>query len=209
MSSKKYFAIRYKNGKTLIKRDTWDNVKPLVERKSGVVFKGFMSSQDAEEWLNRCKVPYVYEDGFMKRDHIYLFVDGSYSTRRKCSGWGWVCVKNNMKQAEGFGVIDDENMLESRNIVGELKATMEAVSWASKWYRDFTVVHDYMGISSWALGLWNANKRISRLYTDYMQKKMKERKISFIKVSGHKGIEWNEYADELTRKGYSRNERSI
>jgi len=206
MSRIKYFAIRYKNGSTKIKKGTWEQIKPLVNGKSGVVFKGFLDIWEAEKWIEKSAVPYARDDSFMERGVIYLFVDGSYSSLRRCSGWGWVCVKNNKVLSEGFGVITDTH-IESRNIVGELKAAMEATHWAGQRYKEFMIVHDYMGISSWALGLWSAKKPVSMQYQNFMKNYVKDLKIGFIKVSGHKGVTWNEYADMLTRKGYDKNDR--
>lgn len=201
MAAEKYFAIRYRNGTTSIRFGYWDMVKPHVQGKSGVIFKGFSNKKDAESWIAKESVVYAKDDGFMKTDVIYLFVDGSYSTGHRAAGWGWVCVKNNKILGQDHGVVYD-GPIESRNIVGELKATMEAVAWAIERFDEFTIVHDYMGISSWPLGYWSARKFVSRAYNTFMLNKTKDKKVSFIKVGGHRGIRWNEYADSLAKKGY-------
>ena len=202
----KYYSIRWKNGDTVIVHDTWDNVKDRVIGVSGVTYKGHLKREDAEAWLNQAPIPYRKVGDSYKKDTLYLFVDGSFSPKRNVSGWGWVAVLNDKKIAEGYGVIHD--VVTSRNICGELQATIEAVQWCLS-YKDFpstlaekpVIVHDYSGIGNWALGYWSASKPVAVKYQNFMASYAFL--FNFEKVSGHKGIKWNEYADELTRKGYA------
>jgi ribonuclease HI len=197
---KKYFAIRYKEGNTDLNYDNWENVKKSVIGVSGVTFKGFEHEDDALSWLDQESILYRHSNLAYEQDSLYLFVDGSYSSKLKVSGWGWCAVINDEKIAEGYGVLP--NPIESRNICGELKATMEAVKWyvtQSRTNLRPVIVHDYSGIGNWALGYWSANKKVAIDYKNFM---MQYKDIfAFEKVSGHSGHKWNEYADALTHKG--------
>lgn len=201
---KKYYCIKYISGETKIMQDIWDNVRPYVNGVPGVTYKGFDRLEDAKCWLGKPTIPYRDKDTPFKENVMYIFVDGSYSSKRGVSGWGWVAVINDNIVAENYGVITDlpegEN---SRNICGELEATIQAV----KWYLDYpekvlkpVIVHDYSGIGNWALGYWEAKKPVSMNYQIfiYPHKDL----FNFEKCRGHSDIKWNDYADELTRRGY-------
>lgn len=202
----KYYSIRWKNGNTVVLHDSWENVKEKVIGVNGVTFKGHDTLEDAEAWTNKPTVPYRRAGDPYKKDTIYLFVDGSFSQKRQVSGWGWVAVVNDQKIGEGNGVIS--HTVKSRNICGELRATIEAVRWYVSNRRDLmtrssdkpVIVHDYSGIGNWALGYWQAKEDVAVEYQMYIQQYVNI--LDFEKVGGHSGIKWNDYADELTRKGY-------
>ena len=198
---KKYFAIRYKEGNTDLNYDNWENVKKLVIGVSDVTFKGFEHETDALAWLDQQPILYRHVSHKYEQDRLYLFVDGSYSAIRKVSGWGWVAVINDEKIAEGYGVI--QSPPESRNICGELQATIEAVKWYVTQARTNLrpiIIHDYSGIGNWALGYWEAKKQVAIDYKNFMTQYKDI--FDFEKVSGHSGHTWNDYADMLTHKGY-------
>jgi len=201
--TKKYFAIRWKNGNKVLEYDTWDEVSKKVIGVKGVTFKGFTNKIEAKRWLAQDDVPYRRAGDPYKEDVLYIFVDGSYSSTKKLSGWGWVAVLNGKKIAEDSGVII--NPPESRNICGELEATIQATRWYIKRCNYLNhlypvIVHDYSGISNWALGYWEARKKIAINYVTFMQSHA--HLFKFEKVGGHSGISWNDYADKLTRKNY-------
>jgi ribonuclease HI len=206
MARTRYFAIRYKSGKTDLIYDRWENVQPKVSGVSGVTFKGFDFENQAKEWLGKNPIPYRTAKDSYDSERLYLFVDGSYSQSRGMAGWGWVAVLNDTVISEGYGALTGEP--ESRNICGELEATIEAVKWCLAYMKRFEVkgkpiiVHDYIGIGNWAFGYWEANKPVAVRYQNFMSSRCD--KFEFEKVSGHKGVRWNEYADMLTKKGYTK-----
>jgi ribonuclease H-related protein len=210
MAQHKYFAIRYKSGKTEILYDKWDNIQHKVIGVSGVTFKGFDFEKHAQEWLGQAPIPYRTIKDEYKPDRLYIFVDGSFSASRNQAGWGWVAIQNDQVVAEACGTVPGN--LDSRNICGELEAAMEAVRGCLAYMKRFPVkekpiiVHDYIGIGNWACGYWEANRPVAVKYQNFMASRAD--KFEFEKVSGHKGIKWNEYADQLTKEGYT-NARSV
>lgn len=189
----KYYTIKYPSGKELLIHDTWDKVQPLVKGVSGVLYKSHWTKKAAKEWLASCVVTVAHEKEFIKKNQLYLYVDGSFYNGKV--GWGWVAVINHDNIAEDHGCVN--NVEGGRNIVGELKAAMESVKWAfvKNKYPNAIVVHDYQGISAWVTGQWRAKKKYTNQYKLWMQKY--EGRILFEKCSGHTGIYWNEYADQL------------
>jgi ribonuclease HI len=201
---KKYFAIRWQSGEVEIIHDTWNVVKEKVTHVSNVTFKSFNYYPDALAWVEQVPIPFRKAGDPLEKDTLYFFVDGSYSGNRKMAGWGWVAVVNDDKIGEDYGIVTNEDFLSSRNIAGELQAATEAASWYVKniypEYGKPIIVHDYAGIANWHLGYWDATKPVSVEYCRRMCKY--ENYFNFEKVNGHTGDKWNDYADELTRKGY-------
>lgn len=197
--AKKWYAMKYRNGKKSVVFGEWDSISKKIIGKKGVVFKGFPSESAAKEWINKDEIPFRWPGQGYNRDEIYVFVDGSYSSVRRCSGWGWVAVKNGSIIGEGWGVV--ENIKGSRNIVGELRGAQKAIAWAiGERHKSVTVVHDYAGIGNWALGYWKGSSDVAKEYIKFIGLATKHIKLKFEKVNGHCGIKWNDYADELTRR---------
>ena len=130
---------------------------------------------------------------------IKVFVDGSYSRIYDKAGWGWVAVFDDFAVEEDYGVV--ENHLGSRNIAGELHAATRGITWAiEEGLPKIVLVHDYLGISHWANGLWKARTEIAQGYVVFMRHAMREIRITFIKIKGHSNNRWNDYADALSTK---------
>ena len=128
---------------------------------------------------------------------VDLYVDGSF--------------KPSLSDRSGYGfaaIIDDEcihklsgrtaeNAL-SRQIDGELEATIKALEWAI--YNDFThacVYYDYLGIEKWATNEWKAKSVIARSYKTRIAIILTNIQVTWYKVKSHSGNKWNELADEL------------
>ena len=109
---------------------------------------------------------------------------------------------------EASGIMD--KYTETRNVAGELKATVEAINWAIKQgYSKVYIHYDYEGIEKWTTGEWKAKNNISRLYVDYIARIKDTIILSFIKV---KCNIYNEMANNLAAKaafGRCTNKRRI
>ena len=66
--------------------------------------------------------------------------------------------------------------------------------------RNLTIYHDYMGISKWCLGEWKTNKKGTVAYKKYYEQVKKKVHISFEKVKGHSGDQYNDLADALAKE---------
>jgi ribonuclease HI len=125
-----------------------------------------------------------------------LYVDGSYINGRV--GYGAVLLKDGEEVQRFSGrVLED---LQSRQVGGELMATMSALTWCGQnSISPVEVLYDYEGIEKWARGLWKANLPLTQRYAAYM--KVCPVKVKWHKVRSHTGVKWNEIADELARQG--------
>lgn len=68
--------------------------------------------------------------------------------------------------------------------------------------KSLEVCYDYDGIRKWVTGEWNAKKRITRLYRDWMRNKIETFHIlvQWTHITGHTGNPGNEAADSLAKE---------
>ncbi|MEL6527228.1 MAG: RNase H family protein [Chloroflexota bacterium] len=132
------------------------------------------------------------------RTQHQAYVDGSYDESRETVGYGAVILSGDTVLARLSGSVDD--FAESRQIGGELQATMEVIKYCQE--NDITkidIYYDYKGIELWATGKWKANKPLTQSYRAFMQNH--RIKVHWHKVKSHTGVKWNEVADDLAKKG--------
>lgn len=204
MSKNKYYAVRCADGGRQIYED-WPTCKEKIHGRKGVRYKGFPDLEGAMRFL---------EEGGEEGDAgkgvqpsgtcrgIAIYVDGSY--RDSVYSYGFVVVDRETDEAvhrqKGRGV--DPEAAKLRNVSGEMKGAMEAVSYClQQGYKEVSICYDYSGIEMWALGTWKRNNVYTRKYHEFMQGKMAQLKIDFCKVKGHSGDRWNEEADLLAKQG--------
>lgn len=133
---------------------------------------------------------------------IEIYVDGSWNEKLKQYGYAFVAVKNNSIVESCFNKGNNPKYIESRNIAGEIVATLQAVNYAvMNKYDVVNIYYDYQGIEAWATGRWNAKKDISEAYIYHIEKLSSDIKINFIKVKSHSGNKFNNRVDLLAKKG--------
>lgn len=90
---------------------------------------------------------------------------------------------------------DDER--NQRNVTGELYGAMRAIELAESdvFVQELILGYDYKGIEEWVTGGWKANNALTQRYRDLGQRTRLN--ITFLKIKGHTGIEFNELADDL------------
>ena len=202
MAKNKLYAIRTRDGQIVNKIiDNWSDCEKYVKGHS-VVYKGFPTLEDALEYLGCYKEEEKIED-LVDSSKDLIYVDGSYLN--DMIGWGWVHVRDNKVIAKNCGGIIPTRAMTGRNIVGELKATQNACTYAiANGLKEVTIVNDYQGISSFIDGSWEPKERVSINYKVFMEDKVLPRlKVNFCKVKGHSGNKYNEVADELAKLGTS------
>lgn len=126
----------------------------------------------------------------------HAYVDGSYRNER--IGYGWVIYKDGVVQHKDFGTASSfENM---RQVVGELKATVEALNWCeSNGVKSVYLHYDYEGIEKWPSGEWKTKNACTKRYRSLVDQCPVD--INWVKEDAHTGVSGNEHADRLAKKG--------
>jgi ribonuclease HI len=184
----KYYAAKFKDGTSWL-GTSWPECQKRVHGVPGVLFKSFGTQELAQDWISGLKAP--------PKGGLRVYVDGSFTPKKKHAGWGWVAVENGKVLASAYG--QTPRPAESRNIDGELCAATEAMYWLDEQKRYGVICHDYEGVARWALGQWKANSAVAKSYIADIADIKKW--ADFEKVDAHTGEEWNEMADQLAKKG--------
>lgn len=203
---KKYYAVR--QGRIPGIYTAWDECSKQVNGYSGAVYKSFTTIEDAQAFLG------TYDGGQSSIDDktvsdavheadcsedIIAYVDGSYDSGLKRYAYGCVILFKG-KQIELSGSGNAPELVDMRNVAGEILGSAYAIKWAVEHgVKSINVFHDYEGIARWADGEWKANKEGTRKYKDYIAACRKVISIKFTKVAAHTGVELNERADELAK----------
>lgn len=124
---------------------------------------------------------------------IWAFVDGSFTSKCERAGWGYALFDSHGLLKKGSGVTKAAAL--SRNIDGELMASLEAIKESKNHEGKLVLHHDYTGIRHWALGEWKTKAVISTRYAEVYRGLGVA--VKFIKVAAHTGVAGNELADRL------------
>lgn len=181
----KFYAIQSPSVKKIV--TSWPECERLTHGVKGCLFKSFAAREDAEAWL--AGVSEKHPDG------LRIYVDGSFSPDFDRAGWAFVAVENDREIASESGVTDYP--AESRNIDGELTASLRALAWMKRSGKRGVVCHDYEGIARWAKGEWKASKPVAIRYREAVREFPDAK---FEKVPAHSGVKWNEVVDERAKK---------
>ena len=96
--------------------------------------------------------------------------------------------------------LEDPDLVEMRNVAGEIKGAEAAIKLAlAKGCKELHIFYDYQGISKWALGEWKTNKEGTKAYKSYFDTIKDKISIHFHKVKGHSGDTYNDEADRLAK----------
>lgn len=225
MAKKKFYAV--KSGVKPGIYETWAECEAQTKGFSGAQFKSFGSMAEAEKYMTGAYTENKVIDSNNSVDEIndqveeeirkltekdvIAFVDGSYSSAAKKSGFGVIIIDDKGIQTPLYKAFTEQysaEFLELRNVAAELEGVKEAVKWAVAYKKDnIKIYYDYEGIGKWADGSWQAKKDLTRKYVAFIKEKRTFINIEFCKVPAHSGIEYNEMADKLAKnslleKGY-------
>jgi len=192
VAKKKFYAVKGTVDPVIL--DSWPQCQRRVHGVKGAVFKGFATRAEAEAWLEGGGTATEHVDA----DEVLIYVDGSFSPgASRHAGWGFVVVKGDNEVHAESGATAEPAL--SRNVDGELEATIRAIEWCCARGQKAVVCHDYEGVGRWALGEWKASSAVARRYQERIAGKLDG--IRFCKVSAHTGHRWNDRADELAKQG--------
>lgn len=87
-----------------------------------------------------------------------------------------------------------------RNVAGEIKGSEAAIAFClEREIQSLEIHHDYEGIAKWCTGEWKANKEATKTYRQYYLASSQRLQITFVKVKGHSGDQFNDRADRLAK----------
>lgn len=213
MAKKKIYAVR-KGHKTGLFY-TWDECKKAVQGYSGAEYKGFLTKEEAEAFLNIGVAKTAISKNFSTAatgmdsnilttstsDRLVVYVDGSFDVNLQKYSFGCVILLEDGKIVERSGNGDEPELLAIRNVAGEMHGAMYAVQWAfENGYSSVVIHYDYEGIEKWATGVWSAKNPHTRKYVAFMKQMQEKIEVIFQKVKAHSGDFYNEQVDKLAKK---------
>lgn len=226
MKKNKFYAV--KTGRKTGIFLTWDECLKQVDKYPDALYKSFKTESEAQDYLDDKTITNNFVKGSTKtitkdtdkvnkevqqkvnslKDHQAIaFVDGSYMEDKndfKMVGFGIVIIYNN-QTTKLNGVVKDLELMQYRNVTGEIYAAQNAIAWAiNNNVKELTIYYDYEGIRSWALKKWQANNILTTSYSAFIDEHKAKIKLKFEKVLAHSGIIYNEMVDELAKEAIER-----
>lgn len=207
---KKFYAVQNgRDGDGVY--DNWDACKAQVHGVKGVVYKGFPTRQEAEAFLQRAGASTTegeVSESPERADRAVAYVDGSFS---KDTG-EFACGAVLFWQGERVlfsKKYNDPALAEMHNVAGEILGAVAVIRYClDKGIPALEIHHDYEGVGKWALGLWKANKPGTQAYAALCKQAMGRLDLTFVKVKGHSGNQWNDLADQLARRALGKEKSS-
>jgi ribonuclease HI len=201
LGKKNYYVVKV--GSKVGIFNNWSECLASVKGYKGAVYKGFETKAEALEWQNGR----VYADisGSLNADKptdsinpidFEVYTDGSYFNGRY--SYGYAFVKDGEVIFESNGVGEDLEAAKMRNVAGEIAAVQHAVEKAKTLDVRIRIYHDYLGISHWVSGDWQAKNRFTQAYVAFMR--AHDGLYEFQKVTGHSGDRFNDYVDRLAKE---------
>ena len=145
MAKKKIYAVRKGNKTGLFY--SWDECKKAVHGYSGAEYKGFLTKDEAEAFLNIGKITkgnmIITEMDVSEKmnetisdkirsttDKLIVYVDGSFDIHLQKYSFGCVILLEDGRILERYGNGEEPELLAIRNVAGEMYGAMYAVQWA-------------------------------------------------------------------------------
>lgn len=196
MAKKKYYAV--KKGKTPGIYCTWEECKAQVEGYSGAVFKGFVTEEEAEQYMGEDSTSSIDFQNLSPGEAL-AYVDGSYNVETGEYSCGVVFFFRG-EELHFSRKGDDKEMAAMRNVAGEIMGARIAMEEALRRGAErLFIVHDYQGVAAWCTGEWKTNKEGTKAYKSFFDSLQGFLSVQFRKVKGHSGDVYNDLADKLAK----------
>jgi viroplasmin and RNaseH domain-containing protein len=188
----KYYAVKVGRKKGVF--NSWDECRKSIEGFSNAVYKSFLSYDDAYKFAFD-----EYTGLTDEEPEVFAYIDGSYDDSQKVFSYAGI-IFNNGEKVPFSNVNNDKELVELRNVAGELCAAMFVMDYAKRNnIKGITIYYDYAGIEMWATDKWKSNLKFTQEYSRYSKEIMKDVKIVFKKVKAHSGVKYNEEVDKLAK----------
>ncbi len=160
----KYYAVKV--GKVPGIYETWSECQEQIKGFPNAIYKSFKSKTQAENFVK-------VEEKMEVNSGYEFYVDGSYNADNDKAGSGVIIVKNG--EVIGQCHAEHKNTEDMRNVVGEVMASLSAMKIAkNSGINNFTILHDYMGVSAWAKGEWETKTSFTKTYKKWVDKFIEE-----------------------------------
>ena len=189
----KFYAV--KKGKKPGIYKSWDDCKIQVNKFPGAIYKSFKTLAEANEFMG---IENNKEN--IKKSESYAYVDGAFNKYKKIYGYGgFIIYKGEKYIIKGNG--NDPNLVEMKNVAGEIKAAEETIKKAIELgIKSIDIFYDYEGIHRWATGEWKTNKYGTKKYYEFYQEIKSKINVNFHKVKAHSDVKGNDEADKIAKE---------
>ncbi|MGG3915799.1 viroplasmin family protein [Rossellomorea vietnamensis] len=197
---RKFYAV--KKGRKEGVYTSWDECKQQVNGFTNAVYKSFATYAEAEKFIGGKGL----NDFSDKKDKnqlsdVIAYIDGSYDNYKKLYSYAGIVFFKNNQRIEFANAGSDSDLIELRNVAGEIKAAMHVIDLALKYQaKSIEIFYDYIGIEYWANKSWKAKTPFTKKYVEYIESVEPKIDIFFKKVKAHSGNKYNEEVDLLARK---------
>ena len=200
MPTKKYYAVKIGHKTGIF--TSWDACKKNIDGFPGAVYKSFLSKDEANMYLNgsTTKPESLLTPSETDPDEVVAYIDGSYDDKQKRFSYAAVLFVNGEKITRSAAE-NNPDVVEMRNVAGELKAAMVAMQFTKRQgKKKLKLYYDYTGIEMWATGKWKAKLQYTQAYANYAKKMSAVIQITYVKVKSHSGNAYNDEADHLAKE---------
>ena len=189
----KFYAV--KKGKKPGIYKSWNDCKNQVNKFPGAIYKSFKNLSEAIEFMG---IENNKEN--IKKSESYAYVDGAFNKYKKIYGYGgFIIYKGEKYIIKGNG--NDPNLVEMKNVAGEIKAAEETIKKAIELgIKSIDIFYDYEGIHRWATGEWKTNKYGTKKYYEFYQEIKSKINVNFHKVKAHSDVKGNDEADKIAKE---------
>ena len=189
----KFYAV--KKGKKPGIYKSWNDCKNQVNKFPGAIYKSFKTLSEAIEFMG---IENNKEN--IKKSESYAYVDGAFNKYKKIYGYGgFIIYKGEKYIIKGNG--NDPNLVEMKNVAGEIKAAEETIKKAIELgIKSIDIFYDYEGIHRWATGEWKTNKYGTKKYYEFYQEIKSKINVNFHKVKAHSDVKGNDEADKIAKE---------
>lgn len=195
--AKFYYAV--KAGRNPGIYESWAECEVEVKGYKGAKYKKFATFEEAQDFIEE-EGDFLRPKDILEDNEMVAYVDGSFCLDTRTYSYGVVILTNEGKESFS-GRENNEELVQMRNVAGELMGAMFAMDYAIKNGKEILYLYyDYKGIEDWAKGHWKTNKKGTIEYKKYYDSIKNNLQVIFIKVKAHSGIEYNEEADKLAKE---------
>lgn len=202
----KFYAV--KRGRKEGIYTSWDECKEQVNGFPNALYKSFPTYEEAKSYISSEGTSVnakKREQG--QKSEIISYIDGSYDDYKKLYSYAGIVFLNNSERIEFAYADSNSNLIDLRNVAGEIKAAMYVVDLAIKNNaKSIDIYYDYAGIENWANKSWKAKNPFTQKYVDYIDFAKSKIDINFIKVKSHSGNKYNDEVDLLAKEAIEKYE---